>query len=82
MVSRNLNMLDLRYTTQLQYFVITVVVLFTYLVGVLIAFMTGQLRESFVSASTVSIAFLSACLILIFRFRRNMRAILEEIQGM
>lgn len=80
------NILDLTYSTQLQYFTTTIILFFTYLVGLLIAFLTNQVdlhnpvQLWLMFFMTIAV---SATAVLLFQhFRTKLHAILREIRSL
>lgn len=80
------NLLDLQYNKYLQYYNTSVILLFTYFIGVAIAFITKQVsvnnvRQLFlVSITTVLVT--SFILLLMLHFKNHQENILEEIRGL
>jgi len=78
------NLLDLEYTTHLQYVNTTIVVMFTYLVGLLIAMFTNQISfaqpSSFLKIAALTIVFFFITHGLLLHFYRKMKNVKEEIK--
>lgn len=80
---REKNILDLRYQKHLQYFAITIIILCTYVIGVIIAIVTKQISFDFIGI--VSLAVISAIigtpLTLLLRFnKRKINRILIAVE--
>ncbi len=75
------NLLDLEYQKYLQYFTTTIVAMFTFAIGILIAIFTGQLTRPEMVIFLVVLSFAGYTFLfgLLFRFREKMNEILEEI---
>jgi len=78
------NILDLQYNKYLQYYNTSIIILFTYYVGVGIAFLTKQLNlgdsRQFLSFGLVSISITTVIILLMLNFRSHQQKILEEIK--
>jgi len=78
------NLLDLHYNKNLQFFSITVIVILTYCIGVIIAFMSGQISVSnnmqLLVISFISLVFLLTTLFLLKKFTYHLKRIPEEIK--
>ena len=78
------NLLDLHYQKNLQYYNITIVILFTYFVGLGIAAVTGEVKFGDFSDMAVvgilSIAVLGIGTVFLLRFRYHLKRIPEEIK--
>ena len=78
------NLLDIHYSKYLQYFNTTIIISFTYLIGVSIAFITKQIdykdpKQLFLIA-LVSIGFLGLMAILLLKFKEHIDKIPKEIK--
>ncbi len=75
------NRLDLEYQKNLQYFTTTIVAMFTFAIGILIAIFTGQLTRPEMVIFLVILSFSGYTFLfwLLFRFRQKMDEIVEEI---
>lgn len=86
MLSDNIkkNILDLQYTKYLQYFNTLVILIFTYIIGIILAFVTKQINPTDIfqlSALTfISIAFFSVITVLLLNFKWHQKNILNEIK--
>lgn len=78
------NLLDVHYTRYLQYFNTTIIISFTYLIGVSIAFITKQINykdpKQLILIALVSIGFLGIMMILLVNFKEHLNRILKEIK--
>ena len=77
------NILDLHHNKNLQYFNTSVIIIFTYFIGVIIALLTGQIditdsRHLFL-LGLFSIVLLGFLVILLLHFKNNMRKAIKEI---
>jgi len=77
------NLLDMYYNKNLQYVNTSIVLIFTYFIGILIAFVTEQIdlknNIQIMLIGVASIFFLSIMSILVQRFRSNMKLATREI---
>ena len=78
------NILDLQYNKYLQYFNTIIVLLFTYFIGLIIAFLTDQIDFSIPSnvylLSSGSSLFFIILVLLLLRFKYKMNQIIEEVK--
>jgi len=78
------NLLDLHYNKYLQYHTATIIILFTYFIGVAVAFITKQIDYKNASqvmlVSLISIIILSTLAILMLNFKGHLKNILEEVK--
>jgi hypothetical protein len=78
------NLLDLQYNKYLQYFTTTVILLFTYLIGVGAGFITGQVDPGSYSQllllGSITAAVVSLFLLMMLHFRWHMGNIIREIR--
>ena len=78
------NLLDLHYNKYLQYYTTIIIILFTYFIGVAIAFITKQIdyknTPQVMLVSFISIIILSILTILILNFRSHLKNIPEELK--
>jgi len=78
------NLLDLQYNKYLQYYTTAVILLFTYFIGVGIAFITEQVDYKNINQmlllAMISIAILSIIIILMLQYKGHMANIFEEIK--
>ena len=78
------NLLDLHYTKYLQYFNTSIIVIFTYLIGLGIALLTKQIDyknpAQLLLAAVITIMFLGAISILLIKFRGHLKSIPQEIK--
>ena len=77
------NLLDLEYNTNLQNFNTCIILMFTYLIGIIIAAFTGQINynESFkiILLFMLSIMFFLGSVSFMIYFRKNLKAIKKQI---
>jgi len=77
------NILDLEYNKYLQYYTTSIILLFTYVIGIAIALLTRQIdyNNSFhmVFSATISFFIIIFVLVLISNFRRELIIIPKEI---
>ena len=77
------NIFDLEYSKYLQFYTTGIIILFTYIMGIGVAFLTGQLDlanpTSIISAFSVSLVFLLVLLFHLLKYRRQLKAIQEKI---
>ena len=78
------NLLDLEYNKYLQYFNTSIIVLFTYIIGTFIAFITKQIDyrnpRQLVLVALISIIFLGVITTFIFRLKERLNNIPKEIK--
>lgn len=78
------NLLDLHYNTQLQYFTTMVIMLFTYAVGITIAFLTGQIEYGDTPqlrlAFFITIVVFGFAVFFLQHFRSKLRNTLTQIE--
>lgn len=78
------NLLDLQYNKYLQYINTCVILLFTYFIGVILAFITKQVKydslNQLMIVGIVSIAVISFIVLLLLRFRQHIHNILDELK--
>ncbi len=78
------NLLDIHYNKYLQYFNTTIIISFTYLIGVALAFITKQINyknpEQLFLVALISIGFLGVMVILLINFRSHINNIPKEIK--
>ena len=78
------NLLDLEYDKYLQYFNTSIIILFTYVIGISIAFITKQIdyhnSRQLVSVALISALFLSLIATIIFRLKENLTRIPKELK--
>ena len=78
------NLLDLHYTKYLQYFNTSIIVIFTYLIGLGIALLTKQIDyknpAQLLLAAVITIMFLGAISILLIKFKGHLKNIPQEIK--
>jgi len=78
------NLLDLHYNKYLLYYTTTIIILFTYFIGVAIAFITKQIdyknTPQVMLVSFISIIILSILTILMINFRSHLKNIPEEVK--
>ncbi len=78
------NLLDLEYNKHLQYLNTTVIILFTYFIGVVITLVTGQFnynnKDQLFLGAFLSMGVMSTTVILMLRFRVHLKNITEEIK--
>ena len=86
MVSDNIkkNLLDLEYNKNLQYFNSIIILIFTYIIGLIIAFLTNQIDYNN-SLQLLFVSFISTCffvssVMLIFLFRNKLEYIVIRIK--
>jgi len=77
------NILDLHYNKNLQYFNTTIIIIFTYFIGLIIALLTKQINlfdnGQLYLLALISIVVLSILSILLLYFKGNMKKIITEI---
>lgn len=78
------NLLDLQYNKYLQYFNTSVILLFTYFIGVGIAFVTKQVdytnTKQLSVVAILSVAVVVSTTLFMLNFKEHMKSILEEIK--
>ena len=84
LLEKKKNILDLQYSKYLQFFNTSIVVLFTYIIGLAIAFFTRQIDfknlGQMLLIGGISVFFFSVLVLLILLFRREMEIILSNIR--
>ncbi len=75
------NLLDLEYQKYLQYLNTTIVAMFTFAIGILIAIFTGQLTRPEMVILVIALGFVGYTFLfwLLFQFKEQMDTIKEEI---
>ncbi len=78
------NLLDLNYNKYLQYFTTSIILFFTYIIAVLVGFITKQINYTnlgqMIMVAIVSIIVITVLLLLMQRFRWHQNIILKEIR--
>ena len=78
------NLLDLYYQKYVQYKVTTIIVMFTYFIGMLIAFLTKQLDITssldLIFAGIISVGVFGVCINFLIEFNYHLKKIPEEIK--
>lgn len=78
------NILDLHYNKYLQYYNTSIIILFTYAIGVTIAFVTGQVdyqsRTQLMLVGFISIMFTSIIILLMLEYKAHMSEIINEVK--
>ncbi len=78
------NLLDLQYSKYLQYYNTTIIILFTYFIGVGIAFLTKQINfndpKQSLSLALISTPIIAACILSMLYFKNHKQNIFEEIK--
>ena len=78
------NLLDLEYNKNLQYYNTSIILLFTYIIGTSIAFITKQINyhdpKQLLLVALISIGFVGIIIIFMLKFRENLIKIPKEIK--
>tara|TARA_Y100000294_G_scaffold177972_1_gene206021 strand:+ start:2336 stop:2629 length:294 start_codon:yes stop_codon:yes gene_type:complete len=78
------NLLDINYSKYLQYFNTTIIISFTYIIGVSIAFITKQVNyrdpKQLFLVALISIGFLGIMVILLLKFKEHIDNIPKQIK--
>lgn len=78
------NLFDLEYTKYLQYYNTSIILLFTYIVGIFIAFITKQIDyrnpKQLLFIAPISTAFIVVITILMLNFREKLTKITKEVK--
>ncbi|MDD5086319.1 MAG: hypothetical protein PHV16_01060 [Candidatus Nanoarchaeia archaeon] len=78
------NLLDLNYNKYLQYFNTSIILLFTYIIALMVGFITRQINYNnlgqMIMVAVVSIIVISVLLLLMQKFRGHQRMIFNEIR--
>jgi sulfite exporter TauE/SafE len=78
------NILDLQYNKYLQYYNTSVMVLFTYIIGIIIALITHQVNYNssvqMILVSFISVAIISVIVLVMSKFRYQMANIFIQIK--
>ena len=78
------NLLDLQYNKYLQYYNTSIIILFTYFIGVGITFLTEQVNlndpRQFMSLSVISTAIIAVSILSMLYFKNHQQNILDEIK--
>ena len=78
------NLLDLEYNKNLQYYNTSIILLFTYIIGTFIAFITKQINyrdpKQLLLVALISIGFVGIITIFMLKFRENLIKIPNEIK--
>ncbi|MBN1385595.1 hypothetical protein JW968_01300 [Candidatus Woesearchaeota archaeon] len=79
------NILDLTYTKYLNYYSTTIIIMFTYLIGLLLALLTKQALVSsitgFMVMTGLSLIFFMSAVMALLRFKDKQKKIIEEIRN-
>lgn len=73
------NLLDIDYQRNLQYFTTTIIITFTYFIGVVIAFLTKQINYKNINQMVLFVFITIVFFIIIILFLRRFRSNLNEI---
>ena len=80
------NLLDLQYNKYLQYYTTSIIILFTFFIGVSLAFITKQIDMSepkqFLSLSVISISATVLIILSMLHFKSHQQNILDEIKNL
>lgn len=80
------NLLDLQYNKYLQYYTTSIIILFTYFIGLGIAFITKQIDigepRQFLSLMVISISITVLIILSMLRFKNHQQNILDEIKNL
>jgi len=80
------NILDLHFTKNLQYYTTSIIILFTYVIGVVIAFLTGQVSVQNINqlllVGVISSVVISIITLLMLTFRSHLKEIPELIKSL
>lgn len=80
------NILDIEYNKYLQFLTSSIIILFTYFIGLFIALITRGIdytnKNHLILMVIISIAFISIATILLLRFKRKMRNIIIELENL
>ncbi len=80
------NLLDLQYNKYLQYYNTSIIILFTYFIGVGIAFIAKQIDigepRQFLSLMVISISITVLIILSMLRFKNHQQNILDEIKNL
>lgn len=78
------NLLDLQYYKYLQYYNTSIIVLFTYFIGVIIAFITKQISHKNINqlllVMAISITVISFIISFMLKFKEHLINILQEVK--
>ena len=78
------NLLDLEYNKYLQYLNTTLILVFTYFIGILVAILTENVKytnpNQIFFVSTISVGVLSVLFVLIFNFKNKLKEIVKKIK--
>jgi low affinity Fe/Cu permease len=78
------NILDLNYNKYLQYYNTTIILLFTYIIGIAITVITKQFdykdTKQLLVVVIISIALISIFVLLLLSFKKHMRNVLKEFK--
>ncbi len=80
------NLLDLQYNKYIQYYNTSIIILFTYFIGVAIAFVTRQINinasSQFLVLGLISITVITIVILSMLYFKNNQKNILDEIKNL
>ncbi len=78
------NLLDLHYNRYLQYFNTVLILIFTYIVGLVIAFLSGEIeytnQNQILLIAFITLVFLVFTILLLIKFKEHMKNIIQEIK--
>ncbi len=80
------NLLDIKHQKFLQYYTITIIVIFTYIIGLIISFLTKQIDYKNVNhvtiVSIISIILLSIAILPLLKFKSELNDIPNKIKNL
>ena len=80
------NLLDLHFSKNLQYFNTSLILLFTFLIGIIIGFITNQISYGnsgqLLIVGISSTIIISMLVVFIHKFRERMKRILKEVRNL
>ncbi|MBI3033109.1 hypothetical protein HYY69_06550 [Candidatus Woesearchaeota archaeon] len=80
------NILDLQYNKYMQYFNTAIIILFTYFIGIGIAFVTKQVGYNnppqLLIVAVISLGIITPTILLMLKFKDHMNNILDEIKNL
>lgn len=78
------NLLDLHYSKYLQYYTTSIIILFTYFIGLAIAFITKQIdyldKRQLLLVGFISAVILSVLATVMLRFKEHLKNIIREVK--
>jgi len=77
------NVLDLKHNKYVQYYNTTIILIFTYVIGLIIAIITQKITLNTIGIIIfISIIFLGTCAYILLNLKDNLQCIIKEIESL